>query len=316
MARKAPTSSVIKRLFAKSGNRCAYENCTNSLVDEEGNVLGEICHIEAASEKGSRYNPMSDDEDRRSFDNLILLCERHHKIVDNNPHKYTADYLKNIKESHQRNYTEDDFNIADSSVNKVIQEIEKQFVQKNSNLGNGQQYILQADTINLNTNQDKENDGTKKPTKKTIKSKIELISAILGIIALILTILSRFTAVLPNLNPYKSHLLLISTVLFMILLGHLTWAKNSDQEFQYGKKLRTYSKLGFFCLPIIYFIVWFAFMRLTKEEIIERDKLIELGNYYYDKEHLRNLALDPYRKVIEIDPSQPEIIKRIKELEE
>ncbi len=316
MARKAPTSSVIKRLFAKSGNQCAYENCTNSLVDEEGNVLGEICHIEAASENGPRYNQMSDDEDRRSFDNLILLCERHHKIVDNNPHKYSADYLKNIKESHQQNYSEDNFNIADTSVNKVIQEIEKQFVQKNANHGDGQQYILQADTIHLNTNQNKENDGTKKPAKKTIRSKIELISGVLSIIALTLTILSRFTTVFPNLSPYKSHLLLISTVLLMILLGHLTWAKNSNQEFQYGKKLRTFSKFIFFCLPIICFTVWFTYMRLTKEEIIERDRLIELGDFYYDRQHLQNLALDPYRKAIIIDPSQPEIINRIKRLEE
>ena len=102
----------------------------------------------------------------------------------------------------------------------------------------------------------------------------------------------------------------------MILLGYLSWNKTLNKEFRYGKKLRTYSKLIFFALPVLSFIIWFNFIRLTEECKIKRDKYIQLGDYYYDKEHLRSLASEPYRKAVEIDPSLAKIIKRIKKLEE
>ena len=69
MSRLQPTPAVIKRLFALSGNKCAYPGCHEKIVDEHGTVIGEICHIEAAEEGGERYNVNSNDEYRRSFDN-------------------------------------------------------------------------------------------------------------------------------------------------------------------------------------------------------------------------------------------------------
>ena len=83
MARLQPTPTVVKRLFALSSNRCAYPNCEETIVDEYGTVIGEICHIEAAEKGGERYNKFSDDEYRRSFDNLILMCSNHHKKTNN-----------------------------------------------------------------------------------------------------------------------------------------------------------------------------------------------------------------------------------------
>ncbi|WP_415282467.1 HNH endonuclease [Candidatus Nitrososphaera sp. FF02] len=45
-------------------------------------MFGEICHIEAAESGGPRYNSKQTDEDRRHYDNLILLCRNHHKATD------------------------------------------------------------------------------------------------------------------------------------------------------------------------------------------------------------------------------------------
>jgi hypothetical protein len=42
------TPSVIKKLFAYSGNQCAIPNCTETLVDVSGTMLGKIAHICAA----------------------------------------------------------------------------------------------------------------------------------------------------------------------------------------------------------------------------------------------------------------------------
>lgn len=94
----------LKRLFALSGCECANPSCNNKLIAKDYNsILGEICHIEAASPDGPRYNPNQTDDDRRDFDNLILLCERCHKIIDNmvNETKYPVDLLKKWKENHQ-----------------------------------------------------------------------------------------------------------------------------------------------------------------------------------------------------------------------
>lgn len=94
--------SDLKRLFALSGCECANPNCSYKLLSTDYNtIFGEICHIEAAETNGPRFNPAQTDDERRSFDNLILLCERCHKEVDNNPSKYTVELLKKWKKEHQ-----------------------------------------------------------------------------------------------------------------------------------------------------------------------------------------------------------------------
>lgn len=97
-------SNDLKRLFALSGCECANPSCGNKLIAKDNNsILGEICHIEAASVDGPRYNQNQTDDERRGFDNLILLCEACHKIIDNkaNEAKYSVELLKQWKKSHQ-----------------------------------------------------------------------------------------------------------------------------------------------------------------------------------------------------------------------
>ena len=97
------TQNVRQRLYALSGCECANPDCNNKLVSTDTNTLfSEICHIEAASSDGPRYNPKQTNEKRRDFDNLILLCERCHKEVDNplNIEKYTVELLKEWKKKH------------------------------------------------------------------------------------------------------------------------------------------------------------------------------------------------------------------------
>lgn len=87
-----------------SGNQCAFPDCSQTFfnVDDETNVSN-ICHIEAAEQGGQRYNLSSDDEYRRSFENLILLCPNHHKITDNTA-IYTVDALKGLKRRHEAKF--------------------------------------------------------------------------------------------------------------------------------------------------------------------------------------------------------------------
>jgi len=96
--------TTLKRLFLLSCNQCAAPDCDNLLeARDEKTIIAKICHIEAASSDGPRYNPNMSDDERRDFDNLILLCDECHSIIDNkdNESKYTVTLLKKWKRSHE-----------------------------------------------------------------------------------------------------------------------------------------------------------------------------------------------------------------------
>jgi hypothetical protein len=94
------SQATIKRLFAHSGNRCAFPRCMVDLV-HGATVVGEICHIKAASPSGPRYDPQQTAEERHSYDNLVVLCGTHHTIIDNDPEAYTVERLVKMKVDHE-----------------------------------------------------------------------------------------------------------------------------------------------------------------------------------------------------------------------
>lgn len=97
-----PKLSTVKRLFAKSGNMCAFPDCRVPIVEAAGIVTGEICHIKAQSPQGPRYDSEQTEEQRHSYENLILLCRRHHKVVDSEFEVYDSAALTEIKAIHER----------------------------------------------------------------------------------------------------------------------------------------------------------------------------------------------------------------------
>ncbi len=95
-----PSIATVKRLFAVSGNRCAFPECDVALVDPgSGKLTGRICHIQGR--KGPRYNPEQSPEERHGYDNLLLLCPAHHDVVDADVHMYTAERLLEVKRAHE-----------------------------------------------------------------------------------------------------------------------------------------------------------------------------------------------------------------------
>jgi len=100
-----PNVATVKRLFAVSGNRCAFPGCASPLVDEaSGKVTGRICHITADTPGGPRYDPEQSEKERHGFDNLVLMCPLHHDVTDGSPGTYTAERLREIKARHQARY--------------------------------------------------------------------------------------------------------------------------------------------------------------------------------------------------------------------
>lgn len=94
---------TLKVLFARSMNQCAFPGCATTIVDPKDEVVyGEAGHIEGVEPGSARYNPQRETNTLNDYDNLILLCERHHKLVDAEPDKYTVPYLRQIKAAHEQ----------------------------------------------------------------------------------------------------------------------------------------------------------------------------------------------------------------------
>ncbi len=97
----AISEKTRKILWAKSGNRCPM--CPQTLVldiNGKNTIVGEECHIVSAKPNGPRHRILPDYD---AYDNLILMCSVHHKIIDDNENVYTEEILKMLKKNHEKN---------------------------------------------------------------------------------------------------------------------------------------------------------------------------------------------------------------------
>lgn len=106
-----PSIGTIKQLFAVSGNRCAFPGCKEALV-RDGILIGEVCHIRAARQGGPRFAPDQKNNARNQFENLIILCPTHHKLIDSDVKTYTTEYLIAIKRKHESSFGKTNFVIS------------------------------------------------------------------------------------------------------------------------------------------------------------------------------------------------------------
>ena len=95
------TPSTMKRLFTRCRNRCAFPDCEAPIIENSDVITGDICHIKAASSGGPRYDASQTDEERHGAANLILLCTRHHRIIDFDAKKYSVAFLTEMKRKHE-----------------------------------------------------------------------------------------------------------------------------------------------------------------------------------------------------------------------
>jgi len=127
------TLKTRERLYSLSGNQCAFPGCNEKLFNEEGTNFSNICHIEAASPEGERYNANSTVDYRRSYENLILLCLKHHTET-NNVAKYTVDVLKKMKQEHEAKFLKpEDLHKYPSALNIVIGYIGNKIISEHLN---------------------------------------------------------------------------------------------------------------------------------------------------------------------------------------
>ena len=102
MSRNIKTD-ILKALLANSGNRCAFPGCNQPIINEENKLIGQLCHIEALSPNGSRYNKNQSEDERNGYDNLLFMCYKHH-CETHDADKYPVSRLKEIKYEHEKQY--------------------------------------------------------------------------------------------------------------------------------------------------------------------------------------------------------------------
>ncbi|WP_206487875.1 hypothetical protein [Rhodococcus sp. KRD162] len=95
-----PTKDTLATVYLYSGNQCAFPDCGTAMF-QDGQYVGELCHIEAAMTDGERFNPNSTNEERRHESNLMLMCGIHHRISDN-VEKYPVERMRELKSDHER----------------------------------------------------------------------------------------------------------------------------------------------------------------------------------------------------------------------
>ena len=99
----AVSQKVKRQLFVDAVGICAEPKC-NSRLMESRTTLGECAHI-IPRKVGShpREDYQTPLEDRKKEPNLLYLCLKHHKLVDDKEHKedYTAQTLREWKKHHE-----------------------------------------------------------------------------------------------------------------------------------------------------------------------------------------------------------------------
>jgi hypothetical protein len=116
-----PTEKTYRLLYAKSGNQCAFPKCRNPISDGKI-LLGQVAHIKAENPGGPRYDSNQTPEERRSYENLVLLCGVHHKFVDDDPEAYTVERLLKMKANHEASATKIDDKQAERVAEMFVQD--------------------------------------------------------------------------------------------------------------------------------------------------------------------------------------------------
>ncbi len=92
-------------IWVQGGGRCAI--CRDVLY-EKGcipaftHLIGEVAHIVAEERDGPRGQSSLSLEERNAEPNLMLLCLKHHKIIDDDPVSYPVEKLQKTKSEHAK----------------------------------------------------------------------------------------------------------------------------------------------------------------------------------------------------------------------
>lgn len=92
-------------LWAKSAGRCEFDGCNkplwrDGLTQIEMN-FADVAHIIGDKSKGPRGHEVLSAKYRSNVTNLMLMCPRHHRMIDRITKKYSDEVLRQMKRVHE-----------------------------------------------------------------------------------------------------------------------------------------------------------------------------------------------------------------------
>lgn len=102
------TAKSIKILWSAAAGLCAFSDCRQRLTYSEAgefapHTLGEMAHICGDRLGSNRHDPNQSVEERDDYQNLILLCPTHHRLIDRreNEARFPVEMLLKMKAEHE-----------------------------------------------------------------------------------------------------------------------------------------------------------------------------------------------------------------------
>jgi hypothetical protein len=100
--RVAYTEKTLRIVWTEAGGKCCICRVlvlTPGTETDDPSVFGELAHIVARNPGGPRAGGLDPDQ-LDSHGNLMLLCNKHHKQVDDQPTHFTVEKMHQIKREH------------------------------------------------------------------------------------------------------------------------------------------------------------------------------------------------------------------------
>jgi SMODS-associated and fused to various effectors sensor domain len=104
-ARKVPPLTRLL-LFVRAGGRCEFDGCNQFLLEDfltlTEDIFAEMAHIVAFRPGGPRGRSGARPPQINSATNLMLLCSKHHKLIDKRWRDWSRATLESYKAEHER----------------------------------------------------------------------------------------------------------------------------------------------------------------------------------------------------------------------
>jgi hypothetical protein len=93
------TDRIAKAVWGSFAGRCTI--CREAVIAEtpasNTSLVGEVAHMVGEKKDAPRGGSAMPIEERNGIANLLLLCRRHHKIVDDHPTEFTVERLRELR---------------------------------------------------------------------------------------------------------------------------------------------------------------------------------------------------------------------------
>lgn len=104
IAHAMASTKTLKTLWGRSASRCSIcklELVMDATETDDESLVGEACHIVADKHDGPRGISTMSSVQRNKYGNLILLCNVHHKQIDDQIKAFSVERLHEIKIAHE-----------------------------------------------------------------------------------------------------------------------------------------------------------------------------------------------------------------------